>query len=137
MHGTMARVAGFMVAKLGRTPARRRASWSRLSIEERDLGINRLCHLASELGEYGTALQTADRVAAADALADLVYLCAGAALDLGIPLPEVLEEVHRANMTKDPLTAAGTGGKGPNYTPPDVAKVLDDCYGPTPPVDAS
>ena len=40
----------------------------------------------------------------------------------GIPLDDCLREIHRANMTR----AGGDGKilKGPNYSPPDIAKVL-------------
>ena len=36
----------------------------------------------------------------ADALADLVYVIYGAALEYGIPLDRVFAEVHRSNMAK-------------------------------------
>jgi predicted HAD superfamily Cof-like phosphohydrolase len=71
-----------------------------------------------------------DVVGAADALADLVYVSYGMALECGIPLPEVLAEIQTSNLSK--LAADGTpilreDGKvlkGPGYRPPDVAAVL-------------
>ena len=50
--------------------------------------------------------------------------------DLGIPLGEVFDEVHRSNMTKSAGGAGtgskyGPGGKGPNYSPPDVRSILE------------
>src|SRR5690606_14317733 len=73
---------------------------------------------------------TRDVVAAADALADLVYVVYGMALECGIPLPEVLAEVHASNLSKlgadgRPVHRAdGKVLKGPSYAPPDVAGVL-------------
>lgn len=73
---------------------------------------------------------TRDTVEAADALADLVYVIYGMALETGIDLAAVLAEVQRSNMSK--LGADGRpiyrdDGKvlkGPSYFAPDVAEVL-------------
>ncbi len=71
-----------------------------------------------------------DTVAAADALADLVYVVYGMAQECGIPLPAVLAEVHAANLSKlGPDGAAllredGKVLKGEAYRAPDVAGVL-------------
>ncbi|QDB79112.1 GNAT family N-acetyltransferase [Georgenia sp. 311] len=71
-----------------------------------------------------------DTVAAADALADLVYVLYGMAQECGIPLPAVLAEVHAANLSKlGPDGAAllredGKVLKGEAYRAPDVAAVL-------------
>jgi predicted HAD superfamily Cof-like phosphohydrolase len=50
-----------------------------------------------------------DVVETADALADMVYVIYGMALESGIPLDEVLEEVQRSNMSKLPPCAACSG----------------------------
>lgn len=71
-----------------------------------------------------------DLVATADALADLVYVIYGMALETGIDLPAVLAEVQRSNMSKlgaDGLPIHREDGKvlkGPDYRPPDIAAVL-------------
>ena len=71
-----------------------------------------------------------DTVAAADALADLVYVIYGMALETGIDLAAVLAEVQRSNMSKlgaDGRPVYREDGKvlkGPGYFPPDVAGVL-------------
>ncbi|ARO12310.1 GNAT family N-acetyltransferase [Propionibacterium freudenreichii] len=71
-----------------------------------------------------------DVVATADALADLVYVIYGMALEMGIDLPAVLAEVQRSNMSKmgadhhPVLRADGKVLKGPDYFPPDIAAVL-------------
>ena len=71
-----------------------------------------------------------DTVAAADALADLVYVLYGMAQECAIPLPAVLAEVHAANLSKlgkdgrALLRDDGKVLKAPGYRPPDVAGVL-------------
>lgn len=73
---------------------------------------------------------TRDVVAAADALADIATVDFCFAAEAGIPLDDLLEEVHRSNLSKvdedgQPVKdAAGKFVKGPNYRPPDVASVL-------------
>lgn len=71
-----------------------------------------------------------DIVAVADALGDLEYVTNGAALEMGIPLPEVVAEIHRSNMTKlgpdgKPIYREdGKILKGEDYEPPRLAGVL-------------
>ena len=71
-----------------------------------------------------------DTAAAADALADLVYVVYGMALETGIDLAAVLAEVQRSNMSKlgadgKPIYREdGKVLKGPSYFAPDVAEVL-------------
>lgn len=71
-----------------------------------------------------------DTVEAADALADLIYVIYGMALEMGIDLAKVLAEVQRSNMSKlgedgKPIYREdGKVLKGPGYFRPDVAGVL-------------
>lgn len=71
-----------------------------------------------------------DVVEAADALADMEYVIHGFAHVSGIPLPDVMEEVHASNMSKlgpdgKPIYREdGKVLKGPDYFRPDVAKVM-------------
>ena len=71
-----------------------------------------------------------DTVEAADALADLVYVIYGMALETGIDLASVLAEVQRSNMSKlgaDGKPVYREDGKvlkGPDYFPPNVEAVL-------------
>lgn len=69
----------------------------------------------------------------ADGLADLIYVAVGTALEYGIPLDRVWDEVQRSNMSKlDPETgkaikrADGKILKGPSFSPPDISGVLRD-----------
>jgi predicted HAD superfamily Cof-like phosphohydrolase len=84
-----------------------------------------------ELEEYREALDEDDIVEVADALADLIYVVYGAAIEHGINLDEVIDEVHKSNLSKlhhetgKPIYREdGKVLKGENYTPPDVIKVL-------------
>ncbi|MCS4484280.1 nucleoside triphosphate pyrophosphohydrolase family protein [Gleimia sp. 6138-11-ORH1] len=74
--------------------------------------------------------QTRDTVEVADALADLVYVIYGMALECGIDLDAVLAEVQASNLSKlgedgKPIYREdGKVLKGPGFFPPNVAKVL-------------
>lgn len=87
--------------------------------------------IVEEFTEYCEASNTNDVVGVADALADLLYVVYGAALAWGIPIKEVFNEVHRSNMTKvcpDGKIMRLSNGKVVkplNYSPPDVASVLN------------
>ena len=73
---------------------------------------------------------TRDTVETADALADLIYVIYGMALETGIDLASVLAEVQRSNMSKlgaDGKPVYREDGKvlkGPDYVPPNVEAVL-------------
>lgn len=73
---------------------------------------------------------TDDDITIDEALSALGDVLAGHAAGLDLPLPELFDEVHRSNSTKDAAPAAGSvdygkrGGKGLSYSPPDIAKVL-------------
>lgn len=92
----------------------------------------RISLLYEEFQEYIAAENANDRVAVADALADIMYIICGTAIEYDIPLNEVFVEVHRSNMSK--LTPDGKvlrreDGKilkPEGWTPPDIRKVLRD-----------
>lgn len=77
-----------------------------------------------ETNEFIQAVLYRDRVAMADALADIVYLCYGSAHRMGIDLTACVAEVHKSNMTKD-VGLRGKAIKGKDYEPPDIAGVID------------
>lgn len=114
-------------------------AWEAMRIE---LIREELCELMDALGYKDTANQIRavyinpdeeyerDLVAAADALGDLEYVVNGAAIGMGIPLPEVVAEIHRSNMTKlgpDGRPIYREDGKilkGEDYEPPNLERVL-------------
>lgn len=73
---------------------------------------------------------TRDVIESADALADLVYVIYGMAIECGIDLDKVLAEVQASNLSKlmpdgsVKLRADGKVLKGPNFFPPSVARAL-------------
>lgn len=95
----------------------------------------RLDLISEEYGELYVAVINEDIVEVADALADLIYVIHGFALEAGIPLNEVVTEVHRSNMSKlgadgKPIYREdGKVLKGPNYSPPNIAAVLAEHGG--------
>lgn len=86
--------------------------------------------LREEFDEYVAAGEAGDLVQVADALADMVYVIHGTALEHGIDLDRVVTEAHRANMSKlgqdhQPVRREdGKVVKGPDYEPPDISAAL-------------
>jgi predicted HAD superfamily Cof-like phosphohydrolase len=87
--------------------------------------------IEEELAEFRNAGESQDLIGVADALADLLYVVYGAAVEYGIDLEPVLAEIHRSNMTKDArhgCRADGKVQKGPGYVPPDIRGVVEDQF---------
>lgn len=86
--------------------------------------------ISEEYWEYDRAVDKGDLLNIAQELADLLYVVYGAALEYGIPLDEVVAEVHRANMSKLDADGSvirredGKVMKGPNYKAPDIESIL-------------
>jgi predicted HAD superfamily Cof-like phosphohydrolase len=79
----------------------------------------------TEASEFIEAADREDLVQMVDALADLLVVVYGAAVELGVDLEPVFAEVHRSNMSKDGgMDAGGKILKGPGFRPPDIASVL-------------
>ncbi len=83
-----------------------------------------------ECQEFLAAVSCGDQVEMADGIVDLIYVAIGAALEMGIPLQAVWDEIHASNMRK-----AGPDGKcrvrgdgkvlkPDGWTAPDVEGVL-------------
>lgn len=97
--------------------------------------------IQEELDEMKAALAKNDLVELADAISDLFYVVAGAAVVYGIPVEECFDEVHDSNMTKldeagkpilngincplDPSRPLGKVIKGPRYREPDLKTIID------------
>ena len=76
--------------------------------------------LLEEVSELFTAIYNKDEAEIADGLADVIYIVIGTCGILGVPIEEVLEEVHRSNMTKDKGAV-----KGKDYEPPKIKEILE------------
>jgi predicted HAD superfamily Cof-like phosphohydrolase len=84
----------------------------------------RLAFIREEVHELDAAIYNGDIVALSDALADIVYTAYGLAWRCGIPLDEIVAEVHRSNMTKTPALGDGKSVKGDDYSPPRIRAIL-------------
>jgi predicted HAD superfamily Cof-like phosphohydrolase len=88
--------------------------------------------ITEEFVELLLAIGQRDIVEVADALADLLVVTYGTALEFGIPIDEVFEEVHDSNMSKldengKPIYREdGKVLKGPNWRPPDIRHILEE-----------
>lgn len=88
--------------------------------------------MKEELKETMDGIRSGDMVEAADGLGDLIYVVVGTAVELGIDLIPVLQEIQRSNMSKlgddgKPIQRQdGKTLKGPNFSPPDIESVLEE-----------
>lgn len=64
--------------------------------------LDRLQLMTEELCEFAIAADDHDLAGMADALVDLVYVVKGTAVQLGLPWAELMNDVHDANMSKEP-----------------------------------
>lgn len=79
----------------------------------------------TEAAEFIEAADKNDFVEMVDALADLLVVTYGTAVEMGVDLEPVFAEVHRSNMSKN--GGKDPGGKvlkGPGFSPPDIAGAL-------------
>jgi predicted HAD superfamily Cof-like phosphohydrolase len=100
----------------------------RLPTEAEATLMNNLIH--EELMELNEAIDAGDLVEIADAIADILFVTAQQATMLGLPVDALLKEVQRSNMSKlgadgKPIYREdGKVLKGPNFSEPEIAKVL-------------
>lgn len=89
--------------------------------------------MEEENKEYLDACWEGDITGIADALGDQLYILCGTILKHGLQdkIVEVFNEIQRSNMSKlgpdgrPIMREDGKIMKGPNYTPPDMSKILD------------
>lgn len=82
--------------------------------------------IVSEASEFLEAADQGNYVEMVDALADLLVVTYGAAVEMGVDLEPVFVEVHRSNMSKNGgKDAGGKILKGPGFSPPDILGVLN------------
>lgn len=99
---------------------------------EKDEALKKLRYelVREEVEELADAFEANDIVGVADALTDILYVVYGAGHAFGINLDDTFAEVQRSNMSKlgadgQPIFRDdGKVLKGPNYTPPDLKKIL-------------
>ena len=86
--------------------------------------------IKEELEELTEAMQDENLLEVADALTDILYVTYGAGHAFGIDLDKCFKEVQRSNMSKlgedgKPIYRDdGKVMKGPNYSEPNLKKVL-------------
>jgi len=87
--------------------------------------------IKEELDELEHAMRTKDLNEVADALTDILYVTYGAGCAYGIDLDKCFKEVQRANMSKlgrdgKPIyNEKGKVMKGPNYSAPNLKKIIE------------
>lgn len=74
--------------------------------------------IQEELGEYEEAANDYDLTGIVDALADLLYVVYGTAVEHGVDVDGALAEAHRSNMTKE-MNGLGKPIKGAAFEEPD------------------
>lgn len=103
-------------------------------IQDEQLNELRVDLLREELGEMAVGLETNNPVEVLDALCDQLYVLMGAVLAFGFKdvFNAAFAEVQRSNMSKldedgNPIYREdGKVLKGPNYSPPDIKRILED-----------
>ena len=94
----------------------------RIAVKDR---LRRARLIVSEVGEFLDAADQDDMVEMVDALADILVVTYGAAVEMGVDLEPIFREVHRSNMSKNGgRDAGGKVLKGPGFSPPDIAGEL-------------
>jgi predicted HAD superfamily Cof-like phosphohydrolase len=79
----------------------------------------------TEAAEFIEAADQGDFVEMVDALADILVVTYGTAVEMGVDLEPVFAEVQRSNMSKNGgLDVGGKVRKGPAFSPPDIAAAL-------------
>ncbi len=80
-----------------------------------------------ELAEWIEAHNEDDLIAAADALGDRLYVLLGDAVATSMPVEQILDEVHRSNMTKHRCDdSSGKGIKSEEFESPRMQDILRD-----------
>ncbi len=94
--------------------------------------IRRLTLITSEVGELGDEVRKRNIVEIADALGDILYVTFGMAVEMGLDIDRVFNEIHESNMSK--ANADGTVTKDPGgkimksecYHPVDLSWIVKD-----------
>lgn len=95
-----------------------------ISVKDRLRRARLICSEAAEFLEAADQDNFAEMV---DALADILVVTYGAAVEMGVDLEPVFAEVHHSNMSKN--GGKDPGGKilkGPGFSPPDILGKLSE-----------
>lgn len=126
LKGAQDRIADFMRAG-GQAP-----EFAGPHIPRAGVALRRLHMLREEVNELEEAFRSDDIVEVADALADIIVVALGGAVDTGIDLTPILLEVLRSNDTKIdwdrelPWATRGDGkvGKDWHFEPASLATII-------------
>jgi predicted HAD superfamily Cof-like phosphohydrolase len=84
-----------------------------------------------EFEELREAQKNGDLVGLADAIIDLIYVLNGMALEYGLPMEKLWDEVHTSNMRKMAVAIQHDEGgkiiKPDDWVPPDIEGILGVC----------
>ena len=81
--------------------------------------------IVGEAAEFLEAADKGDFIEMVDALADILVVTYGSAVEMGVDLEPVFAEVHRSNMSKNGgLDPGGKVLKGPAFSPPNILETL-------------
>ncbi len=89
--------------------------------------------IEEEAREFRDATAAGDWLEMVDALADLLYVTYGAAVEMGIDMTPYFDEVHRTNLAKEPSPPGEKCIKPDGWVAPDLAGVHARRYGDAPP----
>jgi predicted HAD superfamily Cof-like phosphohydrolase len=83
--------------------------------------------IREESKEICDAIEAGDLVEAIDGVCDLLYVTIGAAVEFGVDIEPIFDEVHRSNMAKlgGPTREDGKTLKPEGWRPPDIAGQID------------
>lgn len=115
--------------------------WQRMVKDwHKDMGLNageqpmnhtrRAMLVESEMKELAEALREGDLAHIVHELCDVIWVCLGTAVELGLDLTPFFLEVRRANYTKKGAEVIdGKLMKGSRYEPPAIQYMLDKGLG--------
>jgi predicted HAD superfamily Cof-like phosphohydrolase len=85
--------------------------------------------IAEEMTEMMVAHEAGDVIALADAIADVVYVVLGFAVELGLPFNQIWNEVHRTNMMKSKTNKRADGKlmKPEGWEPPALGPIIEEA----------
>mgnify|MGYP001584899075 CR=1 FL=1 len=88
----------------------------------------RLDLIKEEWFELIDGLHNKNLIESADALGDLLYVIFGTAVEFGLDMEPIFDEIHRSNMAKEGghRREDGKWMKPADWTPPDLAAVIRD-----------